>query len=159
MSWSRSCFFSQRGKKTHLGTESTKAGNRNSISWVFRQNCLGCLGSKKRSHTLLGVPKSQAGGNRTLSLHGYKLLLQKIGVLLPDELNEPCNYGIGHWRRNQLYSERWICREAGGMCPHTGLPDSGLGVKFKTVGRTGWHPETLVAQVLIGRLQAFMVRL
>ena len=61
-------------------------------------------------------------------------------------------------KRDQLYSVRLTYRETGGTCPQVCLPDSGFGVKFKRLGRTGWHVETLVGQALIGELQAFMVR-
>ena len=44
------------------------------------------------------------------------------------------------------------------MCLQICLSDSGFGAKFKRLGRTGWHAETLVGQVLIGGPQAFMVR-
>ena len=60
--------------------------------------------------------------------------------------------------RNQLYSARLISRETGGVCPQICLPDSGFGTKFKKLGRTGWHAETLVGHVSIGGLQVFMVR-
>ena len=44
------------------------------------------------------------------------------------------------------------------MCLQICLSDSGFGVKLKRLGRTGWHTEMLVAQVLIGELQVLMVR-
>ena len=44
------------------------------------------------------------------------------------------------------------------MCPQICLTDSAFGAKFKRLGRRGWHTEMLVGQVLIGGLQAFMVR-
>uniref|UniRef100_A0A9L0II71 Lysosomal-associated transmembrane protein 4B n=1 Tax=Equus asinus TaxID=9793 RepID=A0A9L0II71_EQUAS len=43
------------------------------------------------------------------------------------------------------------------MCPQICLFNSGFGVEFKRLGRTGWHVEMLVEQVLIGGLQAFMI--
>ena len=48
-------------------------------------------------------------------------------------------------KRDQLYSARSICRETGGVCPQICLPDSGFGVKFKRLGRRGWHAEMLGA--------------
>ena len=44
------------------------------------------------------------------------------------------------------------------MCALRSVPDSEFGVKFKRIGRTDWHVETLVGQVLIGGLPAFIVR-
>ena len=61
-------------------------------------------------------------------------------------------------KRNQLYSVRSIFREDRGHVPSDLYPDSGFGAKFKRLGRTGWHADTLVGQVLIDGLQAFMVR-
>uniref|UniRef100_A0A8C4PP43 3-oxoacid CoA-transferase n=1 Tax=Equus asinus asinus TaxID=83772 RepID=A0A8C4PP43_EQUAS len=65
-------------------------------------------------------------------------------------INKSITYGISFWERNQLYSVRSICRETGGVCPQIFLPNSGFGVKFKRLGRPGWHTEMLMGQVLIG---------
>ena len=78
------------------------------------------------------------------------LLLCKNGVLLPD----------AHKQANSLWHQLLgsICRETGGTCPQICLPSSGFGAKFKRLGRTGWCAETLAGKVLIGGLQAFMVK-
>ena len=72
------------------------------------------------------------------------LLPHKIGVLLPDAPVQPINYSISLWEKRSVL----LSREAGGVGPQICLSDSGFGVKFKRLGRTGWPAEMLVGQVL-----------
>ena len=107
---------------------------------------------------------SPAEGTSSLWASGTRVLCKctcyctKMGFSYPTHINKPINYGVSFWERNQFYSMKLICRETGDLCPQICLPDSGFGVKFNRLQRTGWHTEMLAGQVLIGGLQAFMVR-
>ena len=86
------------------------------------------------------------------------LLWHNIGFSCPMCINKPFIMASAFGKRDQLYSARSICQETGAMCPQICLLDSRFGAKFKRLRRTGWHAEVLAGQVLIGGLQAFMVR-
>ena len=71
------------------------------------------------------------------------------GVLLPDAYKRPI-IKTSAFEKRKGFMVRLIYKKTDGISSHICLPNSGLGAKFKTLGRTGWHSEMLVGQVLIG---------
>ena len=72
-------------------------------------------------------------------------------------INKPINYDISFGGKISFILQYRYAGRQGGVWPQISLPNSGFGAKFKRLGRTGWNAETLVGQVLIGGLQAFMM--
>lgn len=122
---------------------------------MSRKSCLGSyLGSRKRPHTLLSVPEPRAGGHRTLSLLCHQIVTTRNWSFLAR-----CAFKNQLIMASALEGESFILQDSSsGRQREISLPDSGFGVKLKRLGRTCWHTEMLVGQVLIGGLQAFMVR-
>ena len=83
---------------------------------------------------------------------------QNWGSLAQCALKKPINYGISFWeKKSALFRELHL--QGDRVCVPLDLsPQFRIRGKFKRLGRTGWHVEMLVGQVLIGGLQAFMVR-